>query len=363
MTRARIPGLICLAVLICILAAGLAPFGPPRNEVTWLGSENGVRLGRHGTIWSAGIFPAVTQTDESCSIELWLQPGSTSASSTILAFYEPEDPLQLVLHQYHSLLILNREIRDNHDHILTIGTDGVFRRIEPEFITITSGADGSAMYVNGALARSFPRARIGDGCAGQLVVGTSPVGKSNWHGEIKGLAIYRQELAPSEVLAHFQTWTAVGQPRLSGDDQAIAVYLFDERTGNVIRNAVRPGVDLFIPERYSLLHEAFLTPFWKEFKPTGSYCADTLINILGFIPLGFVFYAYWSAVRPIRHAALTTVIFGFGVSLTIEVLQSYLPTRDSGTTDLITNTLGTFLGVRLWDWKIARTFLARIFSE
>jgi glycopeptide antibiotics resistance protein len=79
------------------------------------------------------------------------------------------------------------------------------------------------------------------------------------------------------------------------------------------------------------------------------------------MPLGFVFVAYWSAVRPIKHAVLVTTLLGFAVSLTIEVLQSYIPSRDSGTTDLITNTLGTFLGAKLYDLKFARVLLARIY--
>jgi glycopeptide antibiotics resistance protein len=141
----------------------------------------------------------------------------------------------------------------------------------------------------------------------------------------------------------------------------MGVYLFNERAGSVVHDATHHGLDLYIPRRFSLLHQQFLKPFWKEFRPTRSFLIDVLVNIAGFIPLGIVFFAYWSSVRPIKHPALVTVVFGFAVSLTIEVLQSYLPTRDSGTNDLITNTLGTFLGVRLVAAARGRAWLARIY--
>ena len=157
MTRARIPGLICVLVLLGILVAGLAPFERPRNAVTWLGNQNGVRFGRYGTIWSAGEFiMADAQGEASCSLKIWLQPDTASASSTLLAFYTPHAPLQFLLQQYHGLLILSRQIVGDQNRTQIIGTDGVFRRLEPVFITITSGAEQSAMYVDGNLRDRSP---------------------------------------------------------------------------------------------------------------------------------------------------------------------------------------------------------------
>jgi VanZ family protein len=364
MIRAKIPGLICACVLLGILAAGLAPFGRPRNAVTWLGNQNGVQLGRHATMWSSGSFPAAEAgIAPACSLEIWLQPENINAANTFLAFYTPENPLQLQLQQYHGLLILSRQTGEEEGNARVIGAEGVFRRIEPLFITITSGSEKSAMYVDGGLARSFPGTSIGRECAGQLVIGTSAMGQSTWRGEIKGLALYKQELTAEEVLRHYQTWTTQGRPEVSPSERAIAIYLFDERAGNTVHNEVHPGIELYIPPRFALLHQQFLEPFWEEFKPGPSYWKDIAVNIVGFIPLGFFFCAYWSSVRPIKHPALTTVLLGLAVSLTIEVLQSYLPTRDSGTTDLITNTFGTFLGVRLYGWQTARRLLARFYFE
>ena len=148
------------------------------------------------------------------------------------------------------------------------------------------------------------------------------------------------------MLRHFQTWTGAGRPKITAADGCEALYLFEDGAGPVVRNQIRPGVDLWIPSRYVVVDKTFLEPFWKEFSMSGSYWRSALKNIVGFLPVGFVFYAYF--LRWTRRRVLLTVLVGTLISLIIEVLQGYLQTRDSGTTDIITNTFGTYCGVVLY---------------
>lgn len=180
------------------------------------------------------------------------------------------------------------------------------------------------------------------------ITGDSPLQQDSWSGQVLGLAVYSIELPAPVVLRHYRAWTKTGQPEVASTEHNVGLYLFNERTGNLVHNHAGSGLDLVIPETYTVVDQIFLEPFWKEFSMSGGFWRGILKNIVGFIPVGLCFFPYFSLVRHFRQAALITVLVGFLVSLTIEVLQAFLPTRDSGMTDLITNTLGTYLGVLVY---------------
>jgi hypothetical protein len=322
--------------------------------VTWLGNKNGLRFGRHGPVLSFGAFKtSSSQRETSCSVELWLQPARGYDSNTLLAFYSRENQIQFSLRPFEGNLRLRSGSRDKDVNAGAYVGD-VFRNRKLVFIAITAARQDAAVYVNGTLSRTSAPFRLSpDDLTGELVLGTSPVVNDGWSGELLGLAIYKQELTAAQVSRHFETWTAKGRPDLSQNERVLALYLFDEHRGRVVHDHGGSGIDLYIPERYLILHEKFLEPPWKEFYTGWSYWQNVGINIGGFIPLGFFFCAYLTSERQISRPAVVTVILGAAVSLTIEVLQAYLPTRDSGMTDIITNTLGTGVGVVLYRWKAA----------
>jgi VanZ family protein len=278
----------------------------------------------------------------------------------LLAFSTPENPVQFSLHQDLSDLIVKREVRGGQDRAETISIRDVFLHGRPVFVAIASGERGCSTYVNGRLASTFPKFRLSDDFTGQLEIGTSPVTNDTWQGVLKGLALYSRELTAAAVLRHYETWSHYGRPEISNDEEVKALYFFNERAGRIVHNAVRQGAHLEIPRRYSLLRQVQFQPFWEEYRPVSEHWVDILLNIVAFIPLGFFFCAYWASTRPFRLVVLLTTSLGLAVSLTIEFLQAYLPTRHSGTTDLFTNTFGTFVGAKLYASAFVRRTIAMI---
>jgi hypothetical protein len=276
--------------------------------------------------------------------------------------YNPKNPVQFSLRQSLTDLLLQTTYQGDQDRAKTakLYVTDVFRKPRQIFITVTSGERGTAVYLDGVPVKKAPQFRLSaKAFTGRLIVGDSPGQTDSWSGQLLGLAIYHRELTESQAFHNYMTWTQKGRPEISEDERNVALYLFDEHTGNVVRDKAGSGVDLYIPEKYTVVDQIFLEPFWHEFGMTRSYWSSAVKNIVGFVPFGFCFYAYMATVLSIKRATLVTVALGTAVSLTIEVLQAYLPTRDSGTTDLITNTLGTWIGAA--SYNLLAPVVVRIF--
>jgi hypothetical protein len=349
---------ICVFVLLGILVAGLWPFHAPKNQVSWLSAGSGLLFGKYGSIVSAGTFKAdASPMDGACGLEIWLEPRRVHSSGTILAFYLPESGVSpFALRQSLGDLVIRRTSQDQLHRAkkAKVYVDDVFSRQKPVLVAISSGQAGTTVYAEGRFVKKYPNFRFSGGdLTGRLIVGNSPVTTDDWSGQLRGLAVYGRELTADDVSQHFANWTKGEGKGLAATEGALSLYTFNEEGGNIVHNQIDSATDLLIPDRFFVLHEQFLERPWDEFRQDWNYWNDVGINIAGFIPLGFSFFAYFLTIRKIKRPVLVTVALGFAVSLTIEVLQAFLPTRDSGMTDLITNTLGTAVGVLAFKYGAA----------
>lgn len=346
-------GILGLGILSCILIAGLWPFGAPRNRVTWIPRQNGLRFADPGTVITAGRSALrFEQETDACSIEIWFLAGSTDSPSTLLSLYPPDHSKRLSLRQSISDLLLRTASG-------RIYVADLFKEPGPTFVTLTSDGNGVHVFVNGRFRENAPGLAIAcDGLTGPMVLGTSPVQHDAWQGELLGLAFYQSSLAPERVARHFESWTHAFNPAIDAGDRALAVYLFQEHSGNVAHSLLPWGADLWIPKRFQLLDETFLASPARTFYLGWGYWKDFLINVLGFLPLGFILSALGKRFLPATPAAIYAAIAGCAISLMIEILQSHLPTRHSDLTDVLTNSFGSCAGA----WLYAGTRLGLLFN-
>jgi hypothetical protein len=353
-------GVICLAICMVFFMVGLWPMNfYPGNEVEWLPDKNGIRFYGRGIAYSPEPFNVQKQNlfpNNSISIELWLQPKTEPNKYTpqIFSFYDGKGVDFLILRQWKSHLeIIRSQLigKNNIERSKRIGLANALPSGIPRFITITSEKGGTVLYIDGKRIKYYPACTLIDDTTriyGQLILGNSPTGKQPWNGNIFGLAIYNRSLMEKEVLQNYQNWVKNGSPAVSENKGPIALYLFDERSENLIHNKVGMRYHLFMPVTFQMLKKTVLP--WQNFRLSPSYLSDIFINIIGFVPFGFIFPAFLFRATSLAgyRIYIITVLLGSGMSLVIELIQVNLPIRSSSLTDLLCNVAGTTIGVILF---------------
>ncbi|MCB1916765.1 MAG: VanZ family protein [Rhodocyclaceae bacterium] len=109
---------------------------------------------------------------------------------------------------------------------------------------------------------------------------------------------------------------------------------------------------------FSGWHESGLHPFHFLDAPWPRYYRvnDMVLNLLGFVPLGFLLVPALPRRMPLGTCVTVTVLACFALSLGLETLQNFLPTRVASNLDLGFNTLGSLVGGLLGAWLGPRLF-------
>lgn len=141
-----------------------------------------------------------------------------------------------------------------------------------------------------------------------------------------------------------------------------ALYLFDEKECQQVFDHSGHNQNLKIPARVPILEKRFLTAPWSGFRFNRKSVEDVILNIVGFIPLGFVLVALFvgSAGKISKQSVIITVAICFAISLMIEILQAWIPTRSSSMLDVMMNTLGSMTGVLFFKFTFAAAPLGPI---
>jgi VanZ family protein len=340
---ARLLGWTCIALWFGILIIGLWPFNFfPTNRTRWIQSLNGLHFDAYGQTYSRQSWvlnnSGVTG-DLSFTIELWL--GAADArhpqESTFFSIFGDSSDSDLSIAQSRSDLLLGAYFRGrNGTQQGQLRFYNVCSSSHPVFVTITSSQEGTVFYEGAKQQARYPVAPVR--YTGRVVLGHAPDGNNSWTGDILGLAVYDHAITSGEIAQHYGIWRSQ-KPWLL--QSARALYTFDERTGDVVHNRTGPAPDLIIPANFKPLNLTVLAvPHPFRFRRI-----DTVVNVLGFMPFGFLLCAYLQDGKHYsrKKAFVGTIMLGAVTSLSIELLQVFLPSRDSSLLDVVNNIAGTTL--------------------
>ena len=340
-------------IAVGLLAVGLWPFAfRPPNRVGWLKDRAGLSFQPDGIAydpepadWSAGGLP---DQPAALTMELWLEPGRVPPTDLfhILTIDDGNFPSGIILFQWRTELLLRVRDRASRRGFREIGPRGVLADQTPCFITIAVAPSGTTFYLNESVLQNFPGFTVPNSrLNGRLILGNAAEGKHSWTGNLSGLAIFNRTLEASEVTQDYALWTNNQAEHLVTQPGLAALYRFDEGNGQWANDLSTNRHRLLIPERYSVLRKRVL-----ELDHIGmSDLDDITINILGFMPFGFVLYIYRRLAKPDGRVwnVVWAVCIGAMISLAIELTQVWVPNRTSSINDLFNNTLGAFLGALL----------------
>ena len=350
---------LAVAVLLVILFFGLRPKGLRLENPVDLDPEKGaIIFRRNGIAFVDDLLSGrIPYGSNELTIEMAVRAGSATGRGfgSLLMLHDGSDQRQLFVGQWGSSMVIMNGNDYNHTRKLPrLSVKNVFSTEKIRWVTICANGKGTRLYVDGSLVGSEQKWQLEvpkQGKKLRLVVGNSVTGGQSWTGEIYGLGLYGKSLSPEKVKHHYDGWIRTARFPIDPTADPLVLYTFAERQGRLVPDQSGRNQTLQIPSQPIVLEKAFLSPPWRDFKLDRSFFVDATLNLIGFIPLGAVLFGWLKALRlqSGKFVVPAIIAFCFLLSLGMEIIQAWMPTRSSSLLDLTLNTLGAWLGICLFE--------------
>jgi len=337
-------------------------FLPKINKVRWLGASNGIEFSQEGQVLSLSPIESLcgrllAGTGFTLEVLVATDSPDQTGPARIVSYSLDPGNRNFTLGQLKKRLVMRLRTTETDLNGVQphVEVGGVFGFTGPQHIVVTYDFSEQEIFVNGEirLRKEIPGGRFTNWDPSyHLVLGNEATGNRPWYGKIFYIAIYDRSLTRQEIHKNYLAVKARGE--LSSKEEylvsagLVARYLFQERKGDKVGNDVSTdtSLNLYIPKEVKHTKKTYLfSNFRRSLKHRGFH-RDLTINILAFIPLGFLFHA---ALRSHYGSSLKIFVFVFFVgtlfTFFIESLQYFSVTRDSSFIDAINNMIGTTIGI------------------
>lgn len=306
------------------------------NQVTW-NSEGGLMFTPPATAYTQEP-PAKLVGLREWTIVLDLKTLPPLRLGRILSYSLDDHNYNLNLDQYWDDLILR--IRTGKDRSREVG---VARVADPTSVrkfslVITYDGQGISVYLDGQ-RKAYQKIGSIDYSSWDpsypLVLGSQANGENGWRGVFYRLAVVGRVVRPDEMQNSLTNTTAA------------LLCSFDEQSGMMTHDrSATNQTPITWPARFIPCARTILQSprdYWPKYgRPSPS---DIVTNIFIYLPIGYLLASWFRRRTRLWSGIAAPIFIGFGLSLSIEIIQAYLPTRYSSTVDVITNTIGTIIGV------------------
>ena len=325
------------------------------NQVTHVTDPDGIRFAEYGIAYTEPLRLPENLLKNSFSLEISFLPSDFNERNfeCLLMFHAENDDNQLLAAQWHSwLIVMNGDDYDHRRRAPRIAANIARTSRNVRFLTITSDKKGTNIYLDGRIAKTIKGLRlvVPNDPDTRLILGNSSHGKKSWQGAIYGLALFDHRLNNNQIKTHFRSWQGKRSFLFAEKDRPVILYLFEKKASRKVVDHGTAGADLKIPSMMHIIDKKFLVADWDKRQIDSGFLLDATVNLLGFVPLGFVLIFTFSrqdfGLR--KHAVWITLVSCFLVSLIMEVLQAWLPSRSSDVFDLFFNTFGAATGIVLF---------------